>query len=102
MFCLLPRVLGPGLSYYGHCLGPLVCGLIEELEAQIDSGDAAILSRVTHDLIGFGGLYGLHQMRYLVTDYRKQYGRLCADDRLDRLRQLRRYLDRYFSGGESR
>ena len=74
---------------------------IEELEAQIDSGDAAILSRVTHDLIGFGGLYGLHQMRDLVTDYRKQYGRLCADDRLDRLRQLRRYLDRHFSGGES-
>ena len=69
---------------------------LDALEAQIDSQDADALRNLTHDLMGLGGLYGMHQLRDLVTDYRSVYSQINRQEKLTLLNELRSYLEHHF------
>ena len=69
---------------------------LDALEAQVDSQDADALRNLTHDLMGLGGLYGLNQLRDLVTDYRSVYSQINRQEKLTLLNELRSYLEHHF------
>jgi CheY-like chemotaxis protein len=51
---------------------------------------------LTHDLMGLGGLYGMHQLRDLVTDYRSVYSQINRQEKLTLLNELRSYIEHDF------
>ena len=69
---------------------------LDALEVEVDSQDADALRNLTHDLMGLGGLYGMHQLRDLVTDYRSVYSQINRQEKLTLLNELRSYIEHHF------
>ena len=69
---------------------------LDALEAEVDSQDKDILRNLTHDLMGLGGLYGMHQLSDLVSDYRSVYWQINRQEKLTLLNELRSYLEHHF------
>ena len=46
--------------------------------------------------MGLGGLYGMHQLRDLVTDYHSVYSQINRQEKLTLLNELRSYIEHHF------
>ena len=69
---------------------------LDALEAEVDSQDKDTLRNLTHDLMSLGGLYGMHQLCDLVSDYRSVYSQISRLEKLTLLNELRSYLEHHF------
>ena len=69
---------------------------LDALEVEVYSQDADALRNLTHDLMGLGGLYGMHQLRDLVTGYRSVYSQINRQEKLTLLNELRSYIEHHF------
>ena len=71
---------------------------LNKLESQLGAEEKSSLRQITHDLMGLCGLYGMSELRDLVTEFRATYGTLGVDDNLKKVTEIRQHIHEFFAG----
>ena len=70
---------------------------LNKLESQLGAEEKSSLRQITHDLMGLCGLYGMSELRDLVTEFRATYGTLGVDDNLKKVIEIRQHIHDFFA-----
>jgi CheY-like chemotaxis protein len=70
---------------------------LDKLEGQLGAEEKSSLRQIIHDLMGLCGLYGMSELRDLVTEFRATYGTSGVDDNLKKVTKIRRHIHDFFS-----
>ena len=70
---------------------------LNKLESQLGAEEKSSLRQITHDLMGLCGLYGMSELRDLVTEFRATYGTLGVDDNLKKVTEIRQHIHDFFA-----
>ena len=70
---------------------------LDKLEGQLDADEKSSLRQIIHDLMGLCGLYGMSELRDLVTEFRATYGTLGVKDNLEKVAEIREHIREFFA-----
>ncbi len=66
---------------------------LDKLDDQLRNNENASVREIIHDLMGLSGLYGMTELREMVTAFRADYGSLDAQKNLIRVKQIREHIE---------
>ena len=70
---------------------------LDKLEDQLDAEEKSSLRQIIHDLMGLCGLYGMSELRDLVTEFKATYGTLGVSDNLNKVAKIRQHIHDFFT-----
>ena len=70
---------------------------LDKLEVQLGADEKSSLRQIIHDLMGLCGLYGMSELRALVTEFRATYGTLSVQDNLSKVAEIREHIREFFA-----
>ena len=70
---------------------------LDRLEVQLGADEKSSLRQIIHDLMGLCGLYGMSELRDLVTEFRATYGTLSVQDNLTKVAEIREHIREFFT-----
>ena len=70
---------------------------LDKLEDQLGTEEKSSLRQIIHDLMGLCGLYGMSELRDLVTEFKATYGTLGVGENLNKVAEIRQHIHDFFA-----